>query len=201
LEWGSGWPPLFFTPVFGVRGPSRGGRNRTERTVAKPIPEIDAELEARVEDLGMEVVEIEWAGSDRRPILRLRVDFPGSQPGDGVTVEDCVRVSRAIEPWLDEHPHLPEKYTVEVSSPGVERPLHRKRDFRRFEGDLVALKGRQPLGGTKSKRLEGELAGIREGSDEEQYSVLIRRKGGEVLAVPRNDIEKAHLVFRWKDDH
>ncbi len=168
--------------------------------MAKPIPEIDAELESRVEALGFELVEVEWAGSDRRPILRLRVDLPDSRPGAGVTVNDCARVSRELEPWLDEPPAVPERYTVEVSSPGVERPLNRKRDFERFVGEPVVVKGTEPLVGTRSRRLEGDLLGVEEGADQEHYEVLIRRKGGDVLRVPRQDIEKAHLVFRWKDD-
>ncbi len=168
--------------------------------MAKPIPEVDAELESRVEALGFELVEVEWAGSDRRPILRLRVDLPDSRPGAGVTVNDCARVSRELEPWLDEHPAVPERYTVEVSSPGVERPLNRKRDFERFVGEPVVVKGTEPLVGTRSRRLEGDLLGVEEGADQEHYEVLIRRKGGDVLRVPRQDIEKAHLVFRWKDD-
>jgi len=168
--------------------------------VAKPIAEIDAELDPRLEALGLELVEIEWAGSDRRPILRIRVDFPDSKPGAGVTVKDCALASRALEPWLDEHPLLPEKYTVEVSSPGVERPLIRERDFRRFAGEEVTIKGKGPLAGGRSSRLEGQLVGIEEGPDEEHYMVLIRRKGGDVVSVPREEIKRAQLVFRWKDE-
>lgn len=168
--------------------------------MAKPIAEIDAELDARVEAQGFDLVEVEWAGSNRRPILRLRVDLPDSRPGAGVTVADCARLSRELEPWLDEHPLLPERYTVEVSSPGVERPLRRKRDFQRFAGEPVALKGVEPLAGTRSRRLEGELVGVEDGADQEHYEVLVRRRGGDVLRIPRQEIEKAHLVFLWKDD-
>jgi len=198
LEWGSGWPPLFFTPVSGVWGAGRRLRIGQEKEVAKPIPEIDEELEARVSALGLELVEVEWAGSDRRPILRLRVDHPESRPGAGITVNECARASRELEPWLDAHPLLPEKYTIEVSSPGIERPLSRRRDFVRFAGKEVAVKGTGPLAGSKSSRIEGELTGIEEGPDEKQYSVLIRRKGGEILTIPRSDIVRAQLVFRWE---
>jgi ribosome maturation factor RimP len=196
LEWGSGRPPLFFDS--NARG--RAGRGGRKKRVATPIPEIEREMEVRIESLGMELVQIEWAGSDRRPILRIRVDFPDSRPGEGVTVDDCVRVSRGLEPWLDAHPVLPERYTIEVSSPGVERPLARRRDFVRFKGEEVALKGTGPLGGTGSTRIEGVLEGVAEGADEEHYGVLIRRKGGEVVEVPRDEIVRAHLVFRWNEE-
>jgi ribosome maturation factor RimP len=165
--------------------------------VARRIPEIDREIETRVTAMEMEVVEIAWAGSDRRPILRIRVDFPDSVPGRGVSVADCARVSRGLEPWLDEHALLPEKYTVEVSSPGVERPLHRRRDFERFAGEEVAVSGSSPLVEGGPTRLEGRLEGVGEGGDMEEYHVRIRRRDGEVVAVPRALIEKARLVFRW----
>jgi ribosome maturation factor RimP len=165
--------------------------------LATAIPEIDRELEGRLEALGMELVEVEWAGSDRRPILRIRVDFPDSAPGRGVTVDDCARASRELEPWLDGHPLVPEKYTIEVSSPGVERPLHRRRDFVRFVGEEVLLKGSEPLEGGGSSRIQGELTGIEDGEGEEGYTVLVRRKNGDVVRVPRSDIVRAQLVFRW----
>src|SRR5690606_39553856 len=88
---------------------------------------LERELEARLESLGFELVELERAGSRTRPVLRLRIDVAA---GDhGVTLDDCARVSRALEPYLDTVEGLPERYVLEVSSPGVERPLVRARDF------------------------------------------------------------------------
>jgi ribosome maturation factor RimP len=92
------------------------------------VDEIERELEGRVEGLGYELVELRWGGSGRRPLLKLRIDRPDSAPGRGVTVEECASVSRALEPWLDGHEELSERYVLEVSSPGVERPLVRARD-------------------------------------------------------------------------
>ncbi len=193
--------PAFFCSGIRVTGVGKGEneswRAATEVKVARPIPEIDREIEQRVTAMEMELVEVVWAGSDRRPILRIRVDFPDSVPGQGVTVDDCARVSRELEPWLDEHPLVPEKYTVEVSSPGVERPLNRRRDFERFAGQEVALRGSGPLEGVGSARFEGLLEGVEGGEDAEQYRVRVRRRNGEVVAVPRAWIEQARLVFRW----
>ena len=159
---------------------------------------IDRELEARVEELGFELVELERAGSKSRPILRLRIDRPDSAPGHGVTVDDCARVSRALEAYLDEGGVAGERYTLEVSSPGVERPLLRARDFRRFAGQRVALKGYAPLAG-RQKRLEGELLGLEaEATDEESGgSIRIRLDDGEEAEIPRGEVARAHLVFRW----
>jgi ribosome maturation factor RimP len=162
----------------------------------RALPEIDHEMERRVEDLGFELVEVLWGGSGRRPILKVRVDRPGSTKGEGVTVDECAQVSRALEPWLDEHEGLSEKYVLEVSSPGVDRPLVRARDFERFRGEQVAVKGKEVLLG-RTTRLEGELLGLAgAGTDEE--SVLLRLGDGEEVRIPRSEIRKAHLVFTWK---
>jgi ribosome maturation factor RimP len=162
----------------------------------RAVPEIDQGLERRVAELGYEVVELRWGGSGRRPMLKLRIDRPDTVPGEGVTVDECASVSRALESWLDEHEGLSERYVLEVSSPGVDRPLVRSRDFERFKGEHVAVSGKEVLLG-KATRLEGELLGLTgEGTDEE--SVLLRLPSGEEVSVPRSEIRKAHLVFTWK---
>lgn len=155
---------------------------------------LERELEQRVEELGYELVELEQAGSKRRPLLRMRIDRPDAPPAEGVTLEDCRRVSRALEPYLDERTDLANTYVLEVSSPGVERPLVRRRDFERFAGQEVALLGKSLLAG-RARRLEGELLGVRgEGADER---VVLRLPGGEELEIPRAEVTRAHLVFRW----
>lgn len=162
----------------------------------RAVPEIDQGLERRVGELGYEVVELRWGGSGRRPMLKLRIDRPDTVPGGGVTVDECASVSRALESWLDEHEGLSERYVLEVSSPGVDRPLVRSRDFERFKGEHVAVSGKEVLLG-KATRLEGELLGLTgEGTDEE--SVLLRLPSGEEVSVPRSEIRKTHLVFTWK---
>lgn len=157
---------------------------------------LERDLERRIEELGYELVEVERAGSRARPILRLRVDRPGSEPGGGVTVDDCVRVSRALEEHLDADPRLAERYTLEVSSPGVERPLVRDHDFERFAGKEVAVHGRAPLAG-QGRRLQGELLGLVEGSG--GSAVRLRLESGEEVDIPRDDVTRAHLIFRWNE--
>ena len=159
-------------------------------------PEIAQGLERRVEELGYEVVELRWGGSGRRPLLKLRIDRPDTVPGEGVTVDECAKVSRALEFWLAEYEGLSERYVLEVSSPGVDRPLVRPRDFERFKGEHVAVKGKEVLIG-KSTRIEGELLGLADpGTDQE--SVRLRVSSGEEVSVPRSEIRKTHLVFTWK---
>ncbi|NIP79819.1 MAG: ribosome maturation factor RimP [Gemmatimonadetes bacterium] len=153
-------------------------------------------LEERTEALGFELVELERTGAKNRPVLRVRVDRPDSEPGKGVGLEDCARISRALEEYLDALPTLPGNYVLEVSSPGVERPLVRRRDFERFAGHEVLLKGYAPLAG-RDRRLQGELLGLVVGPDGER--VRLRLGDGEEVEVPREEIARANLVFRWNE--
>ena len=105
-------------------------------------------------------------------------------------------MSRALEAWLDEHEALSERYVLEVSSPGVERPLNKARDFDRFSGEKVVIKGREVLAG-RSHRLEGELLGL-DGSTGESDAIRLRLADGDEVVVPRSKIRDAHLVFTWK---
>lgn len=158
-------------------------------------PEIEHELETRITNLGFELVDVRWGGSSRRPSLRVRIDRPGSSPGHGVTVDDCATVSRALEPWLDAREDLPERYVLEVSSPGVDRPLVRDRDYERFRGERVAVKGHDVLAG-RARRLEGELLGLEEKDGD--AAVRLRLPDGDEVSIPRAEIAGANLVFTWK---
>jgi ribosome maturation factor RimP len=153
------------------------------------------DIESAVEEMGFELVELEVAGNRARPILRVYIDRPDSVPGQpSVSLEDCTTVSRRLQPGLDEREDLSESYVLEVSSPGVERPLTRPRDWRRFAGQEVAVRGRGALGG-RAKRLEGELVGVEGGEGEER--VRLRLAGGDEVEFPLVEVEKAHLVYRW----
>lgn len=154
---------------------------------------LAAEIERIVEGLGYELVELEAVGSRARPILRVYLDRPDSVPGTpAVTVEDCTAVSRALEPMLDARADVAERYMLEVSSPGVERPLVRPRDFARFAGQEVSVRGKGTLAG-KARRLQGELLGLTEGGD----VVKMRLPGGEEVEFLLAEVEKANLVYRW----
>ena len=167
------------------------GRRRRMRS----IPEIERGIEARVGVTGFDLVDVRWGGSSRRPVLRVRIDRPGSTPGHGVTVDDCAAVSRVLETWLDGVEELPERYVLEVSSPGVDRPLVKDDDFRRFRGERIAVKGHDVLAG-RARRLEGELLGLEEG--EGVTTVRLRLPDGGEVSIPRGDIAGANLVFTWK---
>ncbi|HCR03568.1 MAG TPA: ribosome maturation factor RimP [Gemmatimonadetes bacterium] len=182
--------PAFLFAVTGEMGfPGGSG------AMARSVPEVDRGLPFRIEQLGYELVDVEWAGSGRRPILRVRIDRPGDGAGEGIVVGDCARVSRALEPWLDQVGSMPERHVLEVSSPGVERPLVRSRDFKRFAGKKIAVKGSALLAG-RATRLEGELLGLVCG-DEGGERVCLRLPDGDEVEIPRSEIAGVHLVFEW----
>jgi len=156
-------------------------------------PEIERELEPRVEALGYELVDVRWGGSGNRPSLRVRIDRSGATAGHGVTVDDCAKVSRALEAWLDGREDLPARYVLEVSSPGVDRPLLRDRDYERFRGERVAIKGHDVLAG-RARRLEGELLGLAEDGG----AVRLRLPDGDEVSIPREQVAGANLVFTWR---
>lgn len=166
--------------------------------MGEPIPAVEEELEERLRGLDYDLVDVEWAGSRDRPIIRIRVDHldPDLEEGGGVTVDECAEVSRALEPWLDDSDEVPRQYTLEVSSPGVERPLRRSRDFLRFMGHEIAVKGPEVLA-DRATYLEGELVGLEEEPDG-PGSILLRLPGGDELRIPRDEISGAHLLFRWE---
>ncbi len=153
-------------------------------------------MEARIRALGFELVDVRWGGSSGRPQLRVRIDRPDAAEGRGVTLDDCVAVSRGLEPWLDACEGLADRYVLEVSSPGVERPLLRMRDFQRFRGERVALRGHDVLAG-RARRLEGELLGL-DGGEGEDGAVRLRLADGDEVSIPRAQIAGANLVFTWK---
>ena len=155
--------------------------------------EIEREAEDRLLDLGIDLVAMDWAGSRKRPVIRLRIER--SPMGDGpVTVDDCARVSRALEGWLDEHDEIPERYVLEVSSPGVERPLTRLQDWERFAGESVVVVGYGVLA-ERSSRLEAELLGL---DLEPEPTVRLRLGDGAEVNVLLADIKRAHLLFKWR---
>lgn len=156
---------------------------------------LEEVAETVLEGLGFELVELEKAGHRGRPILRLRIDRPGSEPGRGVTVDDCAKVSRELEASLEVHEDLPSSYILEVSSPGVDRPLRKPKDYDRHVGREIMVRGFRPLAGC-SKRVQGVLVGT-EGEGSER--IRIRTSDGTEVVVPLSGIAKAHLVFKWDE--
>ena len=116
-------------------------------------------LEPIVEALGLELVDLEFHPQGRGGLLRLYIDRLGAlTEADGVTVEDCETVSRRVSLVLDEADPIPGEYTLEVSSPGFDRPLRTARHFERFVGSRVKVESSKPRDGRR--RWTGLLKGF-----------------------------------------
>jgi len=140
-----------------------------------------------VDALGFDLVEFRRGGTARRPVLDIRID---RRDGTKVTIDDCAHVSRALEPRLDASGMVGDQYVLEVSSPGVERPLRHAADWRRFTGRRASVSS-PAVGG----RIEGEIVGV-EGSEGAEVALLRDGKGVE-HRVPLTEIREARLVFVW----
>lgn len=132
---------------------------------------------------GLELVDVEYVREGDRNVLRLTIDKPG-----GVGHEDCQRLSEAVSDRLDEADPIPEAYYLEVSSPGVERPLKKDADFERFAGQEVRLHLFAAQDGRKD--WQGILRGVEDGA------VLLEIEGS-LRRFPRDQISRAHLVFHF----
>ena len=125
-------------------------------------------------------------------VLRLFIERPGANPnaGSGVDVDLCASVSREVGAALDISDAVLEPYTLEVSSPGIERPLVQLDDYERFTGRIASIKTREPVSGRRS--FKGRLRGV--SKDE----VLLEAANNEHIAIPCGVIKKANLVFEFK---
>jgi ribosome maturation factor RimP len=111
-------------------------------------------LEPHLAEQGYEVVELEYVRQGGTSVLRLFIDKDG-----GITLDDCAAVSQLVSPILDEADLISASYMLEVSSPGIDRPLRKPVDFERFAGEEIRLQSYSPLEGRS--RFKGILGGIR----------------------------------------
>ncbi len=145
------------------------------------------QIEARVSELieplvmynQMELVCVEYVKGPRGPVLRLVIDRKG-----GVTLDDCTRISRVAGDVLDVHDPVPGSYNLEVSSPGINRPLVKEKDYERFAGEKVLIRTVSAVDGRK--KFKGILKGFRDGK-------VIVETSAEEFALPLEDIAKARL--------
>ncbi len=128
---------------------------------------------------GYELVDVEYVRGPGGMVLRLIIDKPG-----GVTINDCADVSHLVGDLLDVEDPVPGSYNLEVSSPGINRPLKRPGDFERFAGQKVYVQTSEPIEGRR--RFKGILIGI----DQGEISVEI---DGEVWKIPFDHISRARL--------
>jgi ribosome maturation factor RimP len=166
------------------------------------LTQASQQLERSLEELidpicrahGVELVDVRYLREPGGAVIRVIIDreVPGLDVGSGVSLEDCTAVSRDASSALDVHQDLMPSgaYRLEVSSPGLERPLVKLSDFERFAGREVKLKTRTPI--EKQRRFRGTLRGV----VDERVEL---DENGKVVRIPHEDIAQANLVYRFSN--
>lgn len=163
----------------GVQGPrTHPERHEIEDRIARVAEPIAASL-------GVTLVRVRYQGTRTSGALRLTIDKPG-----GVTLDDCTRLSRALGHALDVEEPIDHRYTLEVSSPGLDRPLEDRRDFEQAVGRLARVKTHPTWDGPRL--LIGRIKGV------EPAAVRIEdAEGNRELSVPWEAIAQARLEVKW----
>ena len=137
-----------------------------------------------VESQGYELVDVELKGGGKNSVLRIFIDKP-----DGIAIRDCELVSEQVGTVLDVEDLIPSSYTLEVSSPGLDRKLVKDSDYTRFNGKLARIQTRIPL--NQQKVFRGRLQGLHDGK------VRLELPKGDLLEIPLDVIQETRLEFDW----
>jgi ribosome maturation factor RimP len=146
----------------------------------------------RLEELGLELADLRIGGTPNRPLVQVRIEWPPVDRATGggeprrVTVADCATVSRALEAWLDTDGPLGRRYVLEVSSPGVERPVRWHHHWVRFVGRDVDAR----VAGVG--RVRARIVAV-----PDETTVVLEPEGGAPRRVPLADIRDARLAVDW----
>ncbi len=171
-------------------------RRRQATSPAPPVIPMSQELAGSIEQWseeaceahGVELVDVEMLTAGRW-ILRVYAQRPGNPaPGKGITIEECAQVSRFLEAMLDAEERMPENYMLEVSSPGIERPLKKLVHFEQVKGSQARVVLRQAVQGVYA--FQGEVLG----ADMDSEQVLLE-VDGEQMEFKMSMIKKAHVVY------
>ncbi len=150
------------------------------------MSEVSALAEGLVGEYSMEVVDVEFKFEGRRWILRVYIDKEG-----GVTVDDCASVSRELGDLIEAKDIIDCHYVLEVSSPGLDRPLRKERDFIRSVGKMVRLKTSRPI--NNRRNFTGRLTNVSEGI----ISLLV--DNDNLVQLPLEEIDKARLEYEFNN--
>jgi ribosome maturation factor RimP len=199
--WGAvvrGCLKIWFTSVGGPPRPAHFPFRDPEQKLTQATEQLLIALEPLIDPIcrahGVELVEVRCLREPAGLLLRLIIDrdVPGLEVGSGVSLEDCTGVSRDLSTTLDVHDDLlpPGGYRLEVSSPGLERPLVKLADFERFSGREVKVRTDTPI--ERQRRFRGKLLRVVDESIELDQD-------GKVLLIPHAEIAQANLVYRFSN--
>lgn len=147
---------------------------------------IEAIAEGVCADCGIELVHVDVAGA-RGETVRITIDKP-----EGITHEDCAKVSRHLEAILDAEDFIHSAYVLEVSSPGLERGLYKLSDYEKFAGNLAKLKTREAINGQRNFR--GRIIGV------ENEIILFDDKTNGNVSIPFDIVSKANLEIDVEEE-
>jgi ribosome maturation factor RimP len=157
----------------------------------EPLAQIRAIAERVAASRGLSVWDLQSRREAVGHVVRVIIDRPGpaATPEDSVSIEDCAQVNREMSTILDVEDPLPFKYTLEVSSPGLDRPLRDRGDYERFTGRLAKVVLGEPV--DNQKAFEGRLRGV------EDADVLLEARGGRVHRLPLRLITRGRLEVEF----
>ena len=151
--------------------------------MSSKLEQLQAMLAPVVEALGYECWGVEFISQGRHSLLRVYIDH-----ANGIQVDDCEKVSRQVSGVLDVEDPISSEYTLEVSSPGIDRPLFTLEQFAKHAGEQVKIKLRSPFEGRRN--FQGLLNGV------EEQDVIVQADEHEYL-LPVDSIEKANIIPRF----
>jgi ribosome maturation factor RimP len=159
----------------------------------QPLEQIRDIAERVAKSLGLEIWDVQSRREPTGQVVRVFIDRPGpaSTAEESVSIEDCEQVSREIGTILDVEDPLPFKYTLEVSSPGLDRPLRSANDYQRFAGRLAKIVVSQAV--DNQKAFEGRLRGV----DDATGAVLLEAANGRVHRLPFRLITRGRLEVEF----
>ncbi|HXU60938.1 MAG TPA: ribosome maturation factor RimP [Polyangia bacterium] len=157
----------------------------------KDLQDLWLLAEPYVRDAGFDLIEVQYGREQRGLVLRLFIDRPEGGGTGGINVDDCERVSRDVSAALDVADTISKAYQLEVSSPGLDRPLRRERDFARFAGESARIRLTEGVEGRRN------FTGIIRGAKDGRVEIAC---DGRSYEIPVDDITRANLIPNWEKE-
>ncbi|MDD5543746.1 MAG: ribosome maturation factor RimP [Acidobacteriia bacterium] len=149
------------------------------------IEPVQALVDRVVTEEGLRLLEVQWTGASRNQVLRIYID----RIPEGVTLEDCERISKRLSVLLDVEDLIPSSYHLEVSSPGLDRKLLCAEDYQRFLGRMAKIQTRIPI--EKGCHYQGRLVKFSDGV------ITLALSRTHHIEIPVDQVEKANLMVEW----